>query len=152
NNQYRRRAHGFLYKSKYKASGADNYTEILQQIGSNTAADEDLTVGPTEGITSVLGSLSKQVKGDGMEMAVKEAGPLSLQLSEDEDVAVYWLRIVGPGNQSNSMIKSDAERQKANRLALETFALDFLIPLIGTATGGLKDHSVSHLEGTQKDR
>src|SRR5690606_39803060 len=71
-----------------------------------------LTVGPTEGITSVFGSLIKQVKGDGMEMAVKEAGPLSLQLSEDEDVAVYWLRIVGPGNQSNSMIKSDARSEE----------------------------------------
>lgn len=151
-NRYRRRAHAYLYKSKFKSTGSQNYTEVLQSVSSGTTADADLAVGPTEGISNVFGSLIKQVKGDGMEMAVKEEGPLAVQLGENEDVAVYWLRIVGPGNRRSSMNKSDTERRRMERLALETFALDFLIPLVGTATGGLKNHSVSHLDGAEKTR
>ncbi len=151
-NRYRRRAHAFLYKSRFKPTGSQNYTEVLQSVSSGTTADSDLAVGPTEGISNVFGSLIKQVKGDGMQMAAKEEGPMAVQLGENEDVAVYWLRIVGPGNRSSSMDKSDTERRRMERLALETFALDFLIPLVGTATGGLKNHSVSHLDGAEKTR
>ncbi|MCE7056549.1 hypothetical protein LZF95_17835 [Algoriphagus sp. AGSA1] len=151
-NRYRRRAHAFLYKSRFKPNGSQNYTEVLQSVSSGTTADADLAVGPTEGISNVFGSLIKQVKGDGMEMAVKEEGPLAVQLEENEEVAVYWLRIVGPGNRRTSMNKSDTERRRMERLALETFALDFLIPLVGTATGGLKNHSVSHLDGAEKTK
>lgn len=151
-NRYRRRAHAFLYKSKFKPTGSQNYTEVLQSVSSGTTADADLAVGPTEGISNVFGSLIKQVKGDGMEMAVKEVGPMAVQLGENEDVAVYWLRIVGPGNQRNSLNRSEAEEKKLNRLSVETFALDFLIPLIGTATGSLKGQAVSQMEGSQKGK
>lgn len=151
-NRYRRRAHAFLYKSKFKPSGSQNYTEVLQSVSSGTSADADLAVGPTEGISNVFGSLIKQVIGEGMEMAVKEEGPLAVQLGENEDVAVYWLRIVGPGNQRNSLNRSDAEERKLNRLSVETFALDFLIPLIGTATGGVKGQAVSQMEDSRKGK
>ncbi|SDC92344.1 hypothetical protein SAMN04488104_100995 [Algoriphagus faecimaris] len=151
-NRYRRRAHAFLYKSRFKPTGSQNYTEVLQSVSSGTAADADLAVGPTEGISNVFGSLIKQVIGDGMQMAVKEEGPMAVQLGENEDVAVYWLRIVGPGNQRNSIIRSDAEEKKLNRLSVETFALDFLIPLIGTATGGVKGQAVNQMEESRQGK
>jgi hypothetical protein len=136
-NYYRRRAHAFFYKTKYKPTGVKNYTVIHNDIGGDIQADKDIAVGATAGATSVTGTVVKAVNGAGMKFAVEKTAPIDMALLENEDEAIYRVHIVGVGKSGSP--KTKAEQLKKDRLIVETFALDFVLPIVGMGIGVLGD-------------
>lgn len=137
NNRYRRRAHAFLYKMKYKTEGNTQYTPILNGITQNTVSDTDLPIYATAGATSVVGTTMNLVRGKGMDFAVTSNGPIDLELRENEEEAVYTLRAVGPGKPTGNHPMTSAEASKYRRLLLETLTFDFLMPALSIKIGAM---------------
>lgn len=137
-NQYRRRAHAFAYKTAYKDKDGVE-TVIKERIGGTDTSEKDIPVSPTGAITSFTGTLRDWALGKGPEFAMTENGPVNLPIKESESEATYKVRIVGPGaGNLGGLSLTSAERDKLNRLVLETFAMDFFLPLIFDVIG-MKD-------------
>jgi hypothetical protein len=137
-NQYRRRAHAFAYKTAYKNKDGVE-TVIKERIGGTDTSEKDIPVSPTGAITSFTGTLRDWAAGKGAEFAMTENGPVNLPIKESESEATYKVRIVGPGaGNLGGLSLTSAERDKLNRLVLETLALDFFLPLIFDVIG-MKD-------------
>lgn len=134
-NYRRRRAHAFVYKTAYKdRDGLE--TIIKSKISQGDVSEKDLGISPTTGITGFIGTINEWSLGKGMEMAVKEFGPVNLPLASNESEATYNVRVVGPGlvDLSGSEL-TNAEKAKLRRLSIETFAMDFLLPFIFDIVG-----------------
>lgn len=140
-NNYRRRAHAFLYKTKFKPLKGKGFETILASISGSTAADIDIHIDATSGASGVTGTISKQIQGKAMEFAVTDNGPVNLELLDNEEEAIYAVRVVGVGlaDSDGNREMTDAEAKKRDRLVVETFALDYLFPAIGMGIAGMND-------------
>ncbi len=127
NNQYRRRAHAFLYKMSYKDM-QDKFHQILGSIGPTTDADKDFAISPTSAATSITGVLGTAIEGNQSGFAESKSGPIKLDLLEIESEATYKIHIVGPGRPLPKAVTA-AEISKYQRLEIETFVIDFFFPL-----------------------
>ena len=133
-NERRRRAHAFAYKTAFKdKEGLE--TTIKSKIGGNDVAEKDLAINPRGAITSFSGTLKDwmvgKIAGNEPEFAMSENGPVNLPMNESESEATYKVRVVGPGMGNISGLElTNAEKEKLDRLVLETFALDFVVPFI----------------------
>jgi hypothetical protein len=133
-NERRRRAHAFTYKTAFKdKEGLE--TTIKQKIGGADVSEKDIAINPRIGITSFSGTLKEWMMGKIMEkepeFAMTENGPVNLPMKESESEATYKVRVVGPGMGNISGLDlTNAEKEKLDRLIIETFALDFLVPFI----------------------
>ncbi|MCS4435751.1 hypothetical protein [Aquiflexum gelatinilyticum] len=137
-NQYRRRAHAFAYKTAFKDKDGVE-TVIKDRIGGTDTSEKDIPVSPTGAITSFTGTLRDWALGKGPEFAMTENGPVNLPIKDNESEATYKVRIVGPGaGNLGGLSLTSAERDKLNRLVLETFAMDFFLPFIFDVIG-MKD-------------
>lgn len=137
-NQYRRRAHAFAYKTAYKNKDGVE-TVIKERIGGTDTSEKDIPVSPTGAITSFTGTLRDWALGKGPEFAMTENGPVNLPLKDAESEATYKVRIIGPGaGNLGGLSLTSSERDKLNRLVLETFAMDFFLPFIFDVIG-MKD-------------
>ena len=132
-NKYRRRAHAFFYKMKYKDMNGAAHT-VLNTIDNNTGADKDMAVDPTPPVNSVTGEFGKFIEGEAGKSFRKTSGPAGFMLEEAESEATYKVRIVGPGVGEPSLITS-VENQKLIRLKVETFIIDVVYPVIASAYG-----------------
>lgn len=134
-NNFRRRAHAFAYKTAYKnQEGVE--TIVKQRVGGNDVAETDVAVSPTGAITSFTGTLKDWALGKGPEFAMTENGPIPLPIKDSESEATYKIRVVGPGvGNLAGLSLTSAERDKLNRLMLETFAMDFFLPFIFDVMG-----------------
>ena len=121
---YRRRAHAFLYKKAYK-----DLSGSLTNISNYDAHGEDFAVDPVSAINSFTGELGKLYEGKSNESASVTIGPRDMTLADNESEATYILRIIGPGI-GGAGTKTKAETDQLSRLELETFALDFLLPVV----------------------
>jgi hypothetical protein len=132
NNYYRRRAHGFLYKMNYKDLDGKKHS-VKESIEKTTGADKNFAVDPESAKTSVLGEVGKWIEGPEktLESYVVKSGPVSITLGSNESEANYKVRIVGPGMPGNFL--TNAENDKLERLEIETFVLDCLIPALSIA-------------------
>jgi hypothetical protein len=148
NNQYRRRAHAFLYKISYKDM-QDKSHVVLSAINSGTVADQNFAISPTAGATSFNGVLGNEIEGKSGEVGIMKSGPIKLDLLEIESEATYKLHVVGPGI-SHPQPVTTAEFAKLTRLEIETFAIDFMFPLIMETLGNkdvLKKKGINIGEG-----
>src|SRR5690606_21185810 len=136
-NNFRRRAHGFLYKMKIITEAGEEQV-IKDDIGIDTKAERDFYIEPVAGVTSFVGELGKVIEGTAIESFAKQSAPYSIDLAENENEATYKLRIVGAGRPYTNNTKTKDEILQLTRLELETFALDFLMPLIADGVGGRK--------------
>lgn len=127
-NSYRRRAHAFLYKVSSKDESGVK-TTLITNLGGSTPAKEDFPIDPASAANSLTGILGSLVENTQSEIAAKTSGPASLPLEDKESEAEYKLHIVGPGISSTNP-KTEAEFLKLTRLEVETFAIDFMFPLI----------------------
>lgn len=131
-NYYRRRAHAFFYKTKFKDL-AGIPKGILSEINETTASDKDESLSPTSAINSLTGVIGNWIEnrnsGQVLDFAAKQAGPFNFPLQDNESEATYKVRVMGPGKWPSGIKFTNAERTKLFRLEVETFAMDFLIPL-----------------------
>jgi hypothetical protein len=129
-NERRRRAHAFTYKTAFKDKDGLE-TTLKYKIEGADVAEKDLPISPRGAVNSVTGTLKEVAGGKGAEFAMTENGPINLPLKDLESEATYKVRVVGPGmGNLGGLNLTNAEKEKLDRLVLETFALDFLVPFI----------------------
>lgn len=131
-NNYRRRAHAFLYKMSYKDMNGSPFT-VKNSIDKTTVADMNEAISPVSAVSGFLSEIGKTIEGKGLESFAVTSGPFPLELQNNESEARYKLRIVGPGAIPKSNM-TDAETDKLIRLSFETFLLDMVIPAVGIIT------------------
>jgi len=130
-NNYRRRAHAFLYKMSYKdMNGAT--TNLKTPFDSSTKADKDMAVSPVAAVTGFLSEIGRNIEGKGLESFSVTSGPFPLELQDNESEALYKIRIVGPGGPTTLKLTADEVRKEA-LLEMETFLADLVIPIVGLA-------------------
>ena len=133
-NQRRRRAHAFLYKMYYRDLD-DKYHVVTPSVDKSSKSDKDYPVGPVAAINGFLSEVGKNIEGKGIESAVVTSGPFKLELQDKESMALYKLRIIGPGRLPNGDQQlTEAEESMLTRLRIETFLLDFVVPAISIVT------------------
>lgn len=130
-NNYRRRAHTYIYKTAFKDENGKE-TVLLSEIESGTTADKDTEISPTGAIREFLGVFGDWASGKAADFAATTTDPIQLPLAESESEATYKVRVVGPGvaginRDFDSM--SSAEEEKFIDLHIETFLIDFFLPL-----------------------
>ncbi|WP_343849257.1 hypothetical protein [Algoriphagus jejuensis] len=138
-NERRRRAHAFSYKTSFKNKEGLK-TTLKYNIGGSDVSENDLAVNPRLAITSVSGALKDvavgKILGKDAEIGQSENGPINLPLKDSESEATYKVRVVGPGGGNlGGLSLTKAEEEKLNRLIIETFAMDFLVPFIFDVIG-----------------
>lgn len=128
---YRRRAYAFLYKKSYK-----NLNGVTTNITNYDANGEEFKIDPASGVTSLSGEAGKAIEGKLNESASVVIGPKDMKLEDNESEAKYILRIVGPGfGGNNASPKTKPEQDQLSQLEMETFAFDFLLPVIMEISG-----------------
>ena len=131
-NTFRRRVKGFLYKTIRTKS--DGSIEKLNEFpGANTYSTPDMEIDiPTPtGITSFSGTVYDYMLGDTEKSFRIVTDPVSIPLDLDEKNATWQLRAVGMGSSAPSM--NQVEIKESTKIAMLTFTLDFVVPLIGDA-------------------
>jgi|GEM_PF-701573 len=126
-NYYRRRAHAFVYKMSFKDLNGDSHN-VKDRIETSTKSDNNFTVDPIAGATSVLGVVGMWIEDTDNkgESGSKKSDPVALDLADNETEAEYKVRIVGSGLPDTEI--TEVEDSKLFRLEMETFALDIVIP------------------------
>ncbi|WP_194973454.1 hypothetical protein [Aquiflexum lacus] len=134
-NRFRRRTHAFIYKTSFKNKEGIE-TVLIPRVGGSDKAEKDLLLTPTLGIQSFVGVLSDWASGNGMAFAATTTESIPIPLGPSESEATYKVRIVGPGLLDYpNMMMTDDELAKWNRLMIETFTLDYLVPVISKLLG-----------------
>jgi hypothetical protein len=136
-NYYRRRAHAFFYKMKTKKSDGSE-VEHLSNIGKGTGSEKDVPVSATTGFTTATGVIGGAIDGNIQNADVATTAPIPFSLADDDDEKTYRVRVVGAGGVNPSLSMTDQEQIKQIRLSMETFVLDFFLP-IGMQMVGWKD-------------
>lgn len=128
-NHYRRRAHAFLYKMSYRDMAGSPH-ELKNRIEKSTKSDKDMEVAPISAVNGFFSEIGKNIEGNGLQSFSVTSGPFPLELEDNESEAIYKLRVVGPGSLGKTGL-SDDEQTKINRLVIETFLYDLIIPTVG---------------------
>ena len=130
-NNYRRRAHAFFYKTKFKdLAGVEK--GVISEINETTPSDKDQSLDPTDAINSFTGVVGSWIEGKAMDFAAKEGGPFDFPLQDNESEATYKVRIVGPGIWAPGKKLTNAEKTTLYKLEVKTLTFDFLIPLLAS--------------------
>ncbi|REG83556.1 hypothetical protein [Algoriphagus antarcticus] len=143
-NHYRRIGKAFIYKTAYKAKGSKDEVVLIPTIGPGQAATSTNDVEGTKGFSSTLGTIVDQLSGNGIEYARKESGPIPLALGENEDEAIYKVRVVGTAFRPSSSLSMTTEENAAwQKLMLKQFYVDFVLPILSEI--------ISEIKGAEED-
>ena len=132
-NTSRRRAHAFFYKTDIKDLN-DMPTNLISDIvGTNANFQKEVIVSPSFAITSTIGVFQNQASGKGMEVARKESDPTVLGLADNENEALYKVRLIGPSATPAAITSIEEERLR--ELEIETLGFDIALPVLMTMVG-----------------
>ncbi|MFK7812180.1 MAG: hypothetical protein AB8B59_06775 [Maribacter sp.] len=150
-NSYPRRAHAFLYKKSYKNLLGEE-TVINSEIEGNDTADRELDI-PS---VSLSDENSENFQGQttnfnlcsqGARYAFQTSDNINIELGENRSAETYELSIVGPGrgtaSQRNMTVK---ENEKFEELSIETFIMDYFIPVLMDIGGNRDVYSTKALQ------
>lgn len=129
-NTYRRRAHAFIYKTAFKDENGKE-TLLKEEIGRSDKADKESKISPTGAIREFLGVFADWAAGKGADFAATTTDPILLPLKENESESTYKVRVVGAALISPKEFDgmTSAEADKYNQILIETFTIDFFLPL-----------------------
>lgn len=133
-NHRQRRAHGFLYKTA-SIDRAGTLTVVDAEISGTDIAQAETPIQPTAAITGFVGVLQDWAAGKGADWAATTSEPLLAEVGSDEREARYVLRAIGLGQRAPGLVLTDAEQDRLDTIALETFVFDFVLPLFLEAVG-----------------
>jgi len=134
-NQYLRVAHAFMYKLSFKDKEG-NKTELFKSENFNQSNSPDIVsetpIDAANKSGGIIGVMADHLAGNGLEVFMKETGPVSIPLGANESEAEYAVRLVGPtfGNSAQSRMTAK-ELEKYTELALQTWFQEALIPALG---------------------
>ncbi|MFY0714045.1 hypothetical protein J1D01_10240 [Seonamhaeicola sp. NFXS20] len=138
-NDFRRRAHAFLYKTKVKPYEDTEQVIISDIVSTNAAAVKDIEIKPIKAKREFLGIIGDWASGVGVEFFRTETEPLELNLEDHEEYANYKVRVVGPAYAIvNEKEFTLTEREKLDEVIYETLALDYILPAFMDLVGEAK--------------
>ncbi|MEX0289339.1 MAG: hypothetical protein AB3N14_09540 [Flavobacteriaceae bacterium] len=132
-NSSRRRAHAFFYKTDIKDLN-DTPTNLISDIvGTNANFQKEVIVSPSFALTSTIGVFQNQASGKGMEVARKESDPRVLSLADNENEALYKVRLIGPS--ATPAAVTSIEEERLRELEIETLGFDIALPVLMAMVG-----------------
>ncbi|PCE62978.1 hypothetical protein [Sediminicola luteus] len=138
-NNYRRRAHAFLYKDSIAYDDGTGTKLIPQYGGQDHTATKDTKVDSPIAIREVMGVIADYGGGAGLDFARTEAGPFDLPLDDQEDQVSYKCRVIGPSVGSAPRDRMTlSESRKLDRLIYETWGYELVLPLLLDVLGQTK--------------
>ena len=132
-NTYRRRAHGFLYKTAFEDKDGNKTVLVSDVVEKNAAAKFDVAVPPTQAIRELKGAMQDAAGGTGIKFFRNSSDPIKLELGEDQSKCIYQLRVIGPSAFAGKL--TDVEEEKLRTLEIETLALDLALPILMDVIG-----------------
>ncbi len=132
-NTYRRRAHGFLYKTAFEDKDGNKTVLVSDVVEKEPAAKFDVAVPPTQAIRDFKGIMQDAAAGTGIKFFRNSSDPIKLELGEDQSKCIYQLRVIGPSAFAGKL--TDVEEEKLRTLEIETLALDLALPILMDVIG-----------------
>lgn len=133
-NQYRRRAHAFIYRVGYKVKDAESEVVLISDITSRAPSPiKDVRLPPTKALREFTGVIQDAAAGEGMKMAITQSDVVDLDLADGNEYDLYKVRVVGPGLFDKKL--PPLERQKEEELSWDTLVYDMALPLLLDAIG-----------------
>lgn len=133
NNSYPRRTHAYVYKKSFK-DDAGNETILNPDISGNDSADKDLRIPfvTLQSETTTEGDVfNYSLCTQGSRYLTKTSENIELVLLENQASAIYEISVVGPGNGTTPGRQfTTAEQSKFDDLSVETFILDYFLPIL----------------------
>lgn len=133
-NNYRRRAHGFIYKTDFTNLAGNRTTLVNDIVADKPTSKSDFIIKPTQAIRGFTGVLQDWAAGT--DFAVTRSDAQKLELNDDEKEATYKVRVVGPSFLPDNI--TNFEETKLRRLEWETLGYDLVLPLMLDAVGHAK--------------
>jgi hypothetical protein len=142
-NYYPRRTHGFIYKKSYKDQ-TGNETVINSMVDGNDISDKELKIPYIRLADEREDNLQNQVFNfnlcsQGAQYLAKTSDELNLELADGRLSETYEVAIIGPGSGIPAERPlTNKENEKLEQLSIETFVMDYFVPII-LDIGGNKD-------------
>ena len=138
-NTYRRRSHGFIYKTEITPEEGNVKTLISNIASDNPSPFKDISVKSTQAIREVSGVIADYGSGTGLNFFRTEAGPNALEIMEGEKEVQYKCRVIGTAiGEINSESLSNLEEEKLNELIYRTLTFELVLPIFLDAAGHTK--------------
>ncbi|MFS4483322.1 hypothetical protein ACKGJY_09905 [Hyunsoonleella sp. 2307UL5-6] len=138
-NSYRRRSHGFIYKTEITPEDGNVQTLISSISTENPAPFKDVEIKSTQAIREVLGVIADFGSGTGLNFAKTEAGPNTLEIMDGEEEVLYKCRVIGTAiGEINNGTLSNLEKEKLDELIYRTLAFEVVLPVFLDAAGHSK--------------
>ncbi len=136
-NQYRRRAHAFIYRTGYKQEGAAGEVVLVSDVTTQAPSPiKDVRVPSTKAVREFTGVIQDAAAGDGMKMAVTQSDVVELDLEDGNEYDSYKVRVVGPGLIDRKL--PPLERRKVEELSWDTMIYDMFLPMLLDAVSEAK--------------
>ena len=133
-NNYRRRAHGFVYKTGFTNLSDIRTTLVNDIVAEKVSSKSDFRIKPTQAIRGFTGVIQDWAADT--DFAASKSEEQKLELGDDEKEAIYQVRVVGPSFTLGNI--TDFEEAKLRRLEWETLGFDLVLPLMLDAVGHAK--------------
>ncbi len=151
-NSYPRRAHGFVYKKSYKDEFG-NETVINSEIEGSDTPDHELEIPfialANENQDDLQGQVTNfNLCSQGARYASKTSSALNLELVEGRASETYELAVIGPGSGGAAgRGLTNAEQEKFEELSVETFIMDYFLPILMDIGGNRDTFETKALQG-----
>lgn len=133
-NNYRRRAHGFVYKTDFTDIEGTQTTLVNDIVADKPTSKSDFMIKPAQSIRGFTGVLGDWASGT--DFAITKTEQQTLELGDNEKEATYKVRVVGPSFTLGDI--TDFEETKLRQLEWETLGYDLVLPLMLDAVGHAK--------------
>lgn len=150
-NNYPRRAHAFLYKKSYKNLLGEE-TIINSEIEGNDISDKELDIPfvslGNENNENFQGQVTNfNLCSQGARYAGKTSEELGLEIADNRSSETYELSVIGPGRGTASERDLTVrEQEKFEELSIQTFVLDYFIPVLMDVGGNRDVYSTKVLQ------
>lgn len=128
-NNKRRRARAFVYPLRITREGGEEVVIDTDIAGSDVPLSVTRIPSPTA-IRSFVGVVTDWAKGSGADFAAVTTPPIEAPLAADEIEAVHAVRIITPSAPVPDHWLTEAELDALFELRVETFAIDWILPLM----------------------
>jgi hypothetical protein len=133
-NSYRRRAHGFIYKTATTDLSGTQTILVNDIVDENPPFKSSFSISSAKAIRGFTGVL--QDWASGADFAVTKSKNQQLELNDNEKQATYKVRVIGPSFTLGNI--TNAEETQLRRLEWETLGYDLVLPLMLDAIGHTK--------------
>lgn len=150
-NSYPRRTHAFLYKKSFKNLLGEE-TVINSEIEGNDTADRELDIPfislAEENNEDFQGQVTNfTLCSQGARYVGKTSEDLNLELGGDRSSETFELSVIGPGKGTTSEREmTNKEQEKFEELSVQTFVLDYFIPILMDIGGNRDVYSAKTLQ------